>query len=150
MKPFLPAAIGSVAIFFSSTLPAASPSTRPTTQPAGDPIRWDRILETCYRQNATDVLLVPGSPPMIRLGATWRALAAPALKSSDIQAFAKGQFGDKQPQEVYGHVSIDFPYGDVAMFHMMAFGYPSTNLVVLTRQPTATTSPSQKRDNARQ
>jgi hypothetical protein len=134
MKPFLLAAIGSVAILFSGILPAASPATRPATEPVGDP--------TCCRQNAVDVLLVPGSPPMIRLATSWRALAAPALKSSDIQAFAKGQFGDKQPQEVYGYASIDFPYGDVAMFHMMAFGYPSTNLVVLTRQQTATTSPS--------
>ena len=96
-------------------------------------VAWDRLLLAYVRNNADVLLLVPGSPPILRIGEEWRALQLPPLEPADVSgmtdellAVTEGQGGGY----AYGHVW----YGDVAYFYALAFGYPQTTLLVLSRQ----------------
>jgi hypothetical protein len=95
---------------------------------------WDRLLETCHTNDADLALLVPGSPPLIRIADSWRALQVPALTSDEIVDLAAQQLHPKpDAQTDDGYAYSDFQYRDVALFRAMAFGFPQTKLLVLSR-----------------
>lgn len=96
-------------------------------------IQWDRLLETCHRRKASDILLIAGSPPLIRMGESWRALQIPPFTAADIETMAKERLGATLEGESDGYAYSDFSYGDVARFRAMAFGYPSTRALLIAR-----------------
>src|SRR4051812_29013684 len=100
------------------------------------PLQWDRMLETCYRQDATDLLFVPGPPPMVRLRTSWRALELPPVDAAAVQALANERIGAEPDGRADGYAYSDFSYGDVIRFRAMAFGYPFTDVLVIARRPT--------------
>src|SRR3954468_1663716 len=95
-------------------------------------LRWDRLLETCCRKEATDILLRPGSPPLLRSAKGWQALALPPLLPEDVIELAEEamRLGAPKPTE-HGHTYCDFLHDDKAGFRAMAFGYPETTLLIV-------------------
>jgi hypothetical protein len=93
---------------------------------------WDRLLETCLKQNAAIALLVSGSPPLLLIKGAWRTLDVPPLESAHIATLAEQQLGDTRPG-ADGFAHCEFAYGDIARFSVIAFGYPSTTALVVTR-----------------
>ena len=95
-------------------------------------IAWDRLLETCYRRNASVALLIPGSPPLIQVEEAWRALQVPAVETSDLGELVS-KLGEPDGR-AEGHAYRFFWYGDVAFFQATTFGDPETTALVLSRQ----------------
>ena len=94
---------------------------------------WDRLLLTYVHNDASDMLLVPGSPPILRLAKQWRALQIPPLEPADVTEMTDELLPVMDGESdgyAYGHVW----YSDVAYFRGLAFGYPQTKLLVLTRE----------------
>ena len=98
-------------------------------------LKWDRLLETCCRRDADVALLVPGSPPLIRVGKYWRSLDVPPLLPQDVVAMAAERLRPKPEGEVAGYAYSEFWYGDEEFFCAMAFGFPETRLLVVSRSP---------------
>ena len=98
-------------------------------------LQWDRLLETCYRRNASDLLLSPGASPMIRLPESWRSLQVLPIDAATIQALAAEQLGENPAGREEGYSYSDFAYGDAGRFRATAFGYPATNVLLISRYP---------------
>ena len=109
---------------------------------------WDRLLETCCARNATDILLSPGSPPLLRLADKWHTLQVPAVDVTAIQTLVSEQLAAKPDGEVDGYAYWDFqfrrvfclPPGTLAApicrrFRATAFGYPATNVLLISPHP---------------
>jgi hypothetical protein len=97
-------------------------------------IPWDRVLETLHRHFASDVMLVPGSPPAVRCRTDgWRFLAVPALDAADVRGMAEELLANRPRTEANGWVHADFWYGDVVYCRGMAFGYPETTVLLVSR-----------------
>jgi hypothetical protein len=96
-------------------------------------LQWDRLLETCHRHGAGDLLLTPGSPPMIHLHEGWRALHTPAIDVGAVRTLADDRLGATPDAEVDGYAYSDFRYGEAGMFRAMAFGFPNTTVLLVTR-----------------
>src|SRR4051794_34197563 len=94
-------------------------------------IAWDRLLETVRRREADVALLVPGSPPLIRVGETWRALQLPPTTAEEVVALATERMTPAPQGTGEGYAYADFWFGDVAFFRVMAFGFPGTHLLVV-------------------
>jgi len=94
-------------------------------------VAWDRLLETCQTRDADVALLVPGSPPLLRVGETWRALGVPAIEKQDVADLVSEL---REPDgQMDGYAYRYFWYRNVAFFHTMAFGYPDTVALVVSR-----------------
>jgi Tfp pilus assembly pilus retraction ATPase PilT len=98
-------------------------------------LQWDRLLETCYRRNASDILLSPGASPMIRMAESWRSLQVPPLDAATIQALASKQLGENPVGHEDGYSYADFRFRDMGRFRATAFGYPTTNVLLISRYP---------------
>ena len=96
-------------------------------------LQWDRLLETCYRRNASDILLCPGASPMIRLTESWRALQVLPVDAATIQALARERLGENPAGREEGCSYVDFDYVDAGRFRATAFGYPGTNVLLISR-----------------
>jgi hypothetical protein len=95
-------------------------------------LAWDRLLETCLKKDATVALLVRGSPPLLLIKGAWRTLDVPPLESAHIATLAEQQLSDTRAGDD-GYAQREFAYGDVARFSLMAFAYPTTTALVVTR-----------------
>ena len=97
---------------------------------------WDRLLETLSRNNGTNLLLVPGSPPMLQIAQQMQALSVPPLSESDVLALAEEMLSKKVSGTADGYTWLDFNFLHDAgtWFRIMAFGYPDTKVVMVTRQ----------------
>jgi Tfp pilus assembly pilus retraction ATPase PilT len=98
-------------------------------------IALDRLLETYHQRQAEVAVHVVGSPPMIWINQGWRVLQTPPLDAADMASIAAEIIGDQQLAPTDGHVAHDFWYGNVAYFHLMAFGYPQATCLVLSHTP---------------
>jgi hypothetical protein len=96
-------------------------------------VAWDRLLETCYQRGAEVAVLVPGSPPLVRLGDTFRALQVPPLTEQDVQDMARELPGGAPTMNADGYSYVDFWYGNFVFYRAMAFGFPNTRALVLSR-----------------
>lgn len=73
--------------------------------------RWGRLLETC-RQQGTDLLFVPGSPPMVRTPTDWRSLQRPPLSTDDVRSMAVECLAGADRVDADGYGYCDFPWGE--------------------------------------
>jgi hypothetical protein len=96
-------------------------------------VPWDRLLETCYKREAEVAVLVPGSPPLVWVGDTFRALQVPPLTVEDLDEMVEERLGEAPEFNADGYAYVDFWYGDVVFYRVMAFGFPSTKALVLSR-----------------
>jgi Tfp pilus assembly pilus retraction ATPase PilT len=102
----------------------------------------DRLLETCVRRRATDMLLLAHTPPQIRLADSWRTLQTVALTSDDLTSFCNQIFTSPPQQSLDGYAAHDYLYNDVLYnnahpFRVMAFGHPNPTALILTPAPNA-------------
>jgi Tfp pilus assembly pilus retraction ATPase PilT len=97
---------------------------------------WDRLLETLSRNNGTNLLLAPGSPPMLQIAQQMQALGVPPLAASDVQALAEEMLSKKVSgtSDGYTWLDLNFLHDAGAWFRIMAFGYPDTKVLMVTRQ----------------
>jgi hypothetical protein len=98
-------------------------------------VAWDRLLETCLKREAQIALLVPGSPPLLQIGGAWRSVDVPPLSAENVSDLAAERLSPEPDGERDGFAYADFWYGDVAFFRVMAFGFPQTTLLVVSRTP---------------
>ncbi len=86
-------------------------------------IHIDRVLETCIKQGASDIHLVTGRPPVLRLHGSLRSLETKVLDSNDTQALMKSITPDRNQQELQeeGTTDFGFAYGDAGRFRVSVF-----------------------------
>ena len=86
-------------------------------------IHIDRVLETCIKQGASDIHLVTGRPPVLRLHGGLRSLETKVLEADDTVALMKSITPDRNQQELQEQGSTDFgfAFGDKGRFRVSVF-----------------------------
>lgn len=100
-------------------------------------LAWDRLLETCNNRGS-DILLAPGSKPLIRVPGSWTNLELGALlRPKDIRNMANELFQQRQPDGVLDNWAyFNVAYGEnYAWFRVFAFGFPKTSMLIISRCP---------------
>ena len=94
-------------------------------------LAWDRLLETVICNEATELWLVPGQSPLIRVDERLRELQAPAPGAAEVEALWRqvappearaerlrrryAEFTFRYGQTPFSAVMIDSPAGGVAL-----------------------------------
>ncbi len=86
-------------------------------------IHIDRVLETCIKRGASDIHLVTGRPPVLRLHGGLRSLETKVLEADDTAALMKSITPDRNQQELQEEGSTDFgfAFGDKGRFRVAVF-----------------------------
>ncbi|MFB0552394.1 MAG: type IV pilus twitching motility protein PilT [Phycisphaerae bacterium] len=101
-------------------------------------VNMDRLLEACVAQEASDLHLVTGRPPVLRIDGTLRSLETKILEPDDTTALMKSVTPDRNQQELQeeGGTDFGFAYGDVARFRVSIFRQKGNISIVMRRIPT--------------
>jgi len=102
-------------------------------------VNMDRLLQACVSQGASDLHLVTGRPPVLRIDGSLRSLETKVLEPDDTTALMKSITPDRNQQELQeeGGTDYGFAYGDVARFRVSIFKQKGNISLVLRRIPTA-------------
>jgi len=102
-------------------------------------VNMDRLLESCVTQGASDLHLVTGRPPVLRIDGSLRSLETKILEPDDTTALMKSVTPDKNQQELQeeGGTDFGFAYGDVARFRVSIFKQKGNISIVMRRIPTS-------------
>jgi len=86
-------------------------------------VHIDRVLETCIKQGASDIHLVVGRPPVLRLHGSLRALETKVLGGDDTVALMKSITPERNQQELQeeGTTDFGFAFGDAGRFRVAIF-----------------------------
>ncbi len=86
-------------------------------------VHIDRVLETCVKQGASDIHLVTGRPPVLRLHGGLRSLETKVLDADDTVALMKSITPDRNQQELQeaGSTDFGFAFGDKGRFRVSVF-----------------------------
>jgi twitching motility protein PilT len=100
-------------------------------------IQIDRLLETVVRQKASDLHLVVGRPPCLRLHGGIRELQTKPLEAEDTMALLKSITPERIQQEFEesGSGDFGFAYGEAARFRVSIFKQKGVASMVLRRIP---------------
>ncbi len=100
-------------------------------------IQIDRLLETCVRRGASDLHLVVGRPPTLRLHGHLRELQTKVMEAEDTMAMMKAITPERIQQEFEEEGSGDFgfAYGEEARFRVAIFKQKGMCSLVLRRIP---------------
>ncbi|MDX1564803.1 MAG: type IV pilus twitching motility protein PilT [Phycisphaeraceae bacterium] len=101
-------------------------------------IQIDRLLDTVIKQGASDLHLVVGKPPAVRLHGRIRELKTKALTPDDTVALMKSIASERAQQELQEEGSADFgfSYGDQGRFRVAVFRQRGNLSLVLRLIPT--------------
>lgn len=101
-------------------------------------VNMDRLLEACVAQGASDLHIVTGRPPVLRIDGTLRSLETKVLEPDDTAALMKSITPDRNQQELQeeGGTDFGFAYGDVARFRVSVFRQKGNLSLVMRRIPT--------------
>ncbi len=101
-------------------------------------VNMDRLLQACVSQGASDLHLVTGRPPVLRIDGSLRSLETKVLEPDDTTALMKSITPDRNQQELQeeGGTDYGFAYGDVARFRVSVFKQKGNISLVLRRIPT--------------
>jgi len=101
-------------------------------------IHIDRVLETCIKQGASDIHLVVGRPPVLRLHGGLRSLETKILEPDDTVALMKSITPDRNQQELQeeGTTDFGFSFGDAGRFRVSVFRQKGNLSIVLRLIPT--------------
>ena len=99
----------------------------------------DRLLEACVAQGASDLHIVTGRPPVLRIDGSLRSLETKTLEPDDTTALMKSVTPDRNQQELQeeGGTDFGFAYGDVARFRVSVFKQKGNISIVMRRIPTS-------------
>ncbi len=98
-------------------------------------VNMDRLLQACVSQGASDLHLVTGRPPVLRIDGSLRSLETKVLEPDDTTALMKSITPDRNQQELQeeGGTDYGFAYGDEARFRVSVFKQKGNILSALQR-----------------
>jgi twitching motility protein PilT len=101
-------------------------------------VNMDRLLQACVTQGASDIHLVTGRPPVLRIDGRLRSLETKVLDPDDTVALMKSITPERNQQELQeeGGTDFGFAYGDKARFRVAIFRQRGNVTVVLRLIPT--------------
>jgi len=101
-------------------------------------VNMDRLLQACVSQGASDIHIVTGRPPVLRIDGRLRSLETKVLEPDDTVALMKSVTPEKNQQELQeeGGTDFGFAYGDQARFRVAVFRQKGNISVVLRLIPT--------------
>ena len=110
---------------------------QPQQQQQQKMIHIDRVLETCIKQGGSDIHIVTGRPPVLRLHGGLRSLDTKTLDSDDTQAIMKSITPDRNQHELQesGSTDFGFAFGDKGRFRVSVFRQRGDISIVLRLIP---------------
>ncbi len=101
-------------------------------------VNMDRLLQACVSQNGSDIHLVTGRPPVIRIDGRLRSLETKVLEPDDTVALMKSITPERNQQELQeeGGTDFGFAFGDIARFRVAIFRQKGNISMVLRLIPT--------------
>ncbi len=86
-------------------------------------VNMDRLLQACVAQGASDIHLVVGRSPVLRLNGRLRSLETKVLEPDDTTALMKSITPDRNQQELQeeGGTDFGFAFGDKGRFRVSVF-----------------------------
>jgi twitching motility protein PilT len=101
-------------------------------------VNMDRLLQACVAQGGSDIHLVTGRAPVLRIDGQLRSLETKVLESDDTVALMKSIAPERNQQELQeeGGTDFGFAYGDVARFRVSVFRQRGDISIVLRLIPT--------------
>jgi twitching motility protein PilT len=101
-------------------------------------VNMDRLLQACVVQNGSDIHLVVGRPPVLRIDGRLRSLETKVLDPDDTSALMKSITPERNQQELQevGGTDFGFAFGDQARFRVSIFKQRGNTSLVLRLIPT--------------
>jgi twitching motility protein PilT len=101
-------------------------------------VNMDRLLQACVGQGASDIHIVVGRPPVLRIDGRLRSLETKVLEPDDTAALMKSITPERGQQELQeeGGTDFGFAYGDMARFRVSVFRQKGSISMVLRLIPT--------------
>lgn len=101
-------------------------------------VNMDRLLAACVSQGASDIHVVVGRPPVLRIDGRLRSLETKVLSPDDSVALMKSITPERNQQELQeeGGTDFGFAFGDKARFRVSVFKQRGNVSVVLRLIPT--------------
>ena len=101
-------------------------------------VNMDRLLQACVAQGGSDIHLVTGRPPVLRIDGRLRSLETKVLEPDDTVALMKSITPERNQQELQeeGGTDFGFAFGDKARFRVAIFKQKGNVTVVLRLIPT--------------
>ncbi len=102
-------------------------------------VHIDRLLEACIKMGGSDLHLVCGRPPVLRISGRLRSLDTKVLEPDDTVALMKSITPEKNQQELQesGSTDFGFAFGDAGRFRTAVFRQKSNITMVLRLIPSA-------------
>lgn len=99
----------------------------------------DRLLEACIKMGGSDVHIVVGRPPVLRVHGRLRSLETKVLEPDDTVALMKSVTPEKNQQELQevGGTDFGFAFGDAGRFRTSVFRQKGNISMVLRLIPSA-------------
>ncbi|MEN6309717.1 MAG: type IV pilus twitching motility protein PilT [Anaerohalosphaeraceae bacterium] len=99
----------------------------------------DRLLEACIKMGGSDIHIVVGRPPVLRLHGRLRSLETKVLEPDDTVALMKSITPEKNQQELQevGGTDFGFAFGDAGRFRTSVFRQKGYISMVLRLIPSA-------------
>jgi twitching motility protein PilT len=100
-------------------------------------VNMDRLLQACWTQGGSDIHLVVGRSPVLRIDGRLRPLETKVLEPDDTAALMKSITPDRNQQELQeeGGTDFGFAFGDVARFRVSVFRQRGSFSLVLRLIP---------------
>ena len=101
-------------------------------------VNMDRLLNACVTMGGSDVHLVVGRAPVLRIDGSLRSLETKVLESDDTVALMKSITPDRNQQELQeeGGTDFGFAFGDAGRFRVSVFKQKGNITMVLRLIPT--------------
>jgi twitching motility protein PilT len=101
-------------------------------------VNMDRLLQACVTQNGSDIHIVTGLPPVLRIHGRLRSLETKVLEPDDTVALMKSVTPERNQQELQeeGGTDFGFAFGDKARFRVSVFRQKGNISIVLRLIPT--------------
>ena len=106
-------------------------------------VQIDKLLETVVKEKVSDLHIVVGQPPVVRLGGHMVRLETKDLEPDDTVALMKSITPERNQQELQetGSSDFGFAFGDKARFRVSVFKQKGRISIVLRRIPNEFLSP---------
>jgi twitching motility protein PilT len=97
----------------------------------------DKLLMACVKQNASDIHITTGQPPVFRMDGRMRKLETKVLEADDTVALMKSITPDRCQHELaeVGGCDFGFAFGDMARFRVAVFKQRGNVAMVLRQIP---------------
>src|SRR5512140_42991 len=97
----------------------------------------DRLLDACIKMGASDLHIVTGRPPVLRVNGRLRSLETKMLEPDDTVALMKSVTPERNQQELQeeGGTDYGFAFGDKGRFRVSVFRQKGNISMVLRLIP---------------